>query len=356
MTKLNGSYPFYKNGRFFNYPGERQCSILYSAKMYLEALLQRTRGLKKIKRDWVLRKSPFVCYKRRSSNHPRIVWVGHATFVIQVSGLTIATDPIFGRFSPLFKRLVQPGVVLEQLPKIDVVLISHNHRDHMDYLSLKIIFEKNPQVKIFVPMNDKAWFERKGFEQVTECMWWDDFELISKTGGSVKVSFLPANHWSGRGIFDWNRSLWGSWMIQSLDHGIYFAGDTAYGKHFKEIAKEFPKIDTALMPIGPCEPDYDMRSTHVSAEEAGKGFLELKAQRLIPMHWGVYNLGVDHPLLPVERLKRWWKRRPKRLVNKSLDFLKFGQSIVCIRIRRIKSFSISKSSWLSRRVRSRQRS
>lgn len=358
MAKLEKIYPFRKNGRFYNCPDEKQCSVFYMAKMYLEALLQGTRCLKKIKRDWVLKKSPFVCYKDHSSYNPRIVWVGHATFVIQISGLTIVTDPIFGEFSSLFKRLVQPGVVLEQLPKIDVVLISHNHRDHMDEKSLRSIVRKNPNVKIFVPEGDKAWFDRKGFDGVTECMWWDGFELESKTGDPVEITFLPARHWSGRGLSDWNRSLWGSWMIESCDHSIYFAGDTAYGNHFKVIASHFPNIDTALMPIGPCEPDHDMRvvSLHSNAEEAGKGFLELKAQRLIPMHWGVYYLGICHPLLPVERLRKWWKNRPKRLVNKSLYFLKFGQSIVCKRIKKIKSYRINKNSWLSRRVRSRRKS
>lgn len=325
--KLYRFYPYFKHKRFYNYPGEKQEGLLRAGFMLLESLLQRTRGLKKIKKDWVLNKPTFKHDENRTSSHPLITWVGHATFIIQVAGLTIVTDPIFGNPSSLFKRITRPGVSLEQLPKIDVVLLSHNHLDHMHAPSLKAIAKKNPRVKILVPLGDKAWFDSRGFKDVSEYMWWEKvFIAPDNAGEGITFTFLPAVHWSGRGLFDRNKSLWGSWMVQSSVHSIYFAGDTAYGKHFKVIAQEFPQIDTALMPIGPCEPDEDMQLTHVSPEQAGQAFVDLKAHRFIPMHWGVYWLGTCYPVRPMERMQAWWTKNQKQLASKIFNPLKFGES------------------------------
>lgn len=223
-----------------------------------------------------------------------------------------------------------PGLSIEQLPHIDIILLSHNHFDHMDAKSLCSLKERFPHIRVLVPFGDKAWFERHGFKDVQEYGWWEQEVCIHpETQQSITLTFLPAVHWSGRGLFDRNRSLWGSWMLQSSSHTLYFAGDTAYGQHFKAIAQEFPVIDTALMPIGPCEPYEDTGPTHVNAEQAGQAFLELKAHRFIPMHWGVFWFGTDYPLMPIERLNIWWKQNQPVLGNAQLRPLQFGESIIC---------------------------
>ena len=330
MRRSHRLYPFFQNNRFFNYPGEKQEGMIRSGFMLLESLLNKAYGLRKLKRNWVAQYSEPMLVDLQTLHHgahPLITWVGHSTFLIRMSGLSIITDPMFGNPSFLFHRITRPGVTLEQLPPIDVVLISHNHLDHMHADSLLAIAKKNSNVKILVPLGDKAWFERRGFLHVEEYAWWDGVIIASTV-----FTFLPAHHWSGRGLFDRNKSLWGSWMIQSAEHNLYFAGDSAYGRHFKAIATEFCRIDTALMPIGPCEPHEDMKLTHMSAEQAGQAFIDLGAQRFIPTHWGTLWFGTDYPLLPIERLQNWWKKNPAALEAAELKLLKFGETVACERI------------------------
>lgn len=326
FNKSHRIYPYFQNNRFLNYPGEKQENFLRSTFSLLESLLQKTRGLRRLRKQWHAAEPQKVPLEKNMAHHPVVTWVGHATFLISVSGLNILTDPIFGNPSFLFPRMTAPGLSLDNLPSIDVVILSHNHFDHMHASTLVALAQNNKLIKILVPLGDKAWFDRRGFEHVEEYTWWD-----SVTIDSLIFTFLPAIHWSGRGIFDRNKSLWGSWMMQSPEHTLYFAGDTAYGRHFKAIAAEFACIDTVLMPIGPCEPHEDVTLTHVNAEQAGQAFLDLNAHRFIPMHWGVFWFGTDYPLLPIERLQTWWKKNETQLAAASLCPLKFGESIECVR-------------------------
>ncbi len=311
-------YPHRYNNRFSNFAGEvPEPVILPSVRMYFESLIKHGRGVSLD--HWV---KPYQGDRER----PHITWIGHSTFLILFKGLTIITDPIFDNLSFVFKRITPPGISLEQLPPIDVVLISHNHRDHMDRKSLVAIAQKNPHVTILVPWGDKAWFDRRGFNNVHECMWWEQHTLINTqeiiSPVIPRFTFLPAYHWSQRGLFDRNKSLWGSWMIEA-DQTIYFAGDTGYGHHFSAIAKEFKTIDISLMPVGPCDPHHLMQFSHVNAEEAGQSFLDLNAHHFMPMHWGTYWFGTDHPILPIERLTTWWQQQ--NLSQEQLHILKFGE-------------------------------
>lgn len=260
-------------------------------------------------------------------HNPSVTWIGHSTFLIKMQGLTIITDPIFGELSFIFKRMAKSPLSLDQLPLIDIVLISHNHRDHMDTDSLMAIKKRNPHVKVFVPQGDKAWFDRRGFNYVRECIWWEECSVPSFASTPIKLSFLPAYHWSQRGLFDRNKSLWGSWMIESAEGTIYFAGDTAYSKHFKAIGQTFPHIDIALMPVAPCEPHHWMKLSHVNAEEAGQGFIDLGARIFVPMHWGTFWFGTDHPLMAIERINAWWQKHVSQESAASLEVLKFGQTL-----------------------------
>ena len=282
-------------------------------------------GEKRLPKDitqWIA-PSPII----QQSSTPVITWIGHSTFLIQINKKNILTDPIFGAPSIFFPRILPPGIAPQALPTIDYVIISHNHFDHMDGKSLSLLKEINPHLTILVPEGDQYWFEKRNFKNVYSSAWWKkhNFENLSFT-------FLPAYHWSQRGLFDRNKSLWGSWMIQSDVNSIYFAGDTAYSYHFKAIGKEFNNINVAILPIGPCEPRKYMFDTHVNAEEAGEAFLDLNAQQFIPMHWGTFHFGVDTFETPVKRIQRWWKKNHAKLKHKTLSIPKFGASIAMTKI------------------------
>lgn len=261
----------------------------------------------------------------KNSEKPVITWLGHSTFLIQVAGKNILTDPIFGSLSFIFRRLVPSVVCVADLPSIDYVLISHNHFDHMDSHSLLQLKNRFPDMKVLVPMGDKEWFDRHLFAKVSEHMWWDS--VIDDTDLSLKFTFLPANHWSQRTLFDKNRSLWGSWMLQAHNFTLYFAGDTSWGPHFEQIGTEFSNIDVALLPIAPGEPRELMKSSHINAREAVQAFIKLKAKMFIPMHWGTYHLGFDDFYAPIELVKQSWNELRDQLSGKQLKIMKFGELI-----------------------------
>lgn len=321
--------PTIKHGRFYNNDHEGNKRFLwdyiYMVYSFLHEvyifLISLTKGSKRLPQDYSswIKTSKIV----PQSINPTITWIGHATFLIQIGGVNILTDPIFGNSTIFFPRILPPGIELETLPKIDFVIISHNHPDHMDSKSLLALKSQNPEIKILVPQGDKKWFEKRKFRNVFENMWWNYLKF-----DTIKFTFLPAYHWSQRGLFDQNKSLWGSWMIEHNNNSIYFAGDTGYSNHFKEIAKSFDKIDIALMPVGPCEPREKMCHAHISSEEAGKAFLELNATNFIPMHWGTFHFGTDNFDTPILRLKNWWKINDLKLSAKMLHIVKFGQKTV----------------------------
>lgn len=324
--------PFFRSGRFYNNVEEQS---LVSRQSYFKTIMYLFDSL--IKEIFLVIKTARADQKNLPQNihhwqlpskldryaiEPVITWIGHSTFLIQINKKNILTDPIFGSPTIFFPRILPPGIDPQKLPKIDYIIISHNHLDHMDRKSLLFLKAANPDLQILVPEGDEHWFKKHNFAHVYSCTWWKKYQLED-----VDFTFLPALHWSQRGLFDRNKSLWGSWMIQARAYNIYFAGDTAYSHHFKAIGKEFPHIDIAMMPVGPCEPRKYMYDTHVNAEEAGEAFLDLKAQQFIPMHWGTFHFGTDAFETPIRRLQRWWKRNRATLHHKFLLIPKFGESI-----------------------------
>ena len=223
----------------------------------------------------------------------------------------------------LFKRITPLPLNIQDIENVDYIILSHNHRDHMDEKSLLKL--KDITSMFLIPMGDKQWFDRRNFSYVKEHTWWQS-TVFNHEGNSLVFTFLPAHHWSQRSLFDRNRSLWGSWMVQYKNHTIYFAGDTAYAKHFTMIKEKFPTIDVALMPIGPCQPRKWMKHSHISAQQAGQAFLDLGARNFIPMHWGTFYFGTDSFSTPIEYLTEWWSKEPSVSSNQ-LHILKFGQSL-----------------------------
>lgn len=231
---------------------------------------------------------------------PSLTWVGHATWMVRLGGRTILTDPVWSHsIGPGIVRNVRPGIGIEEA-KPDVVVISHNHRDHLDVPTIRAL---GAAPTYLVPAGLRPFFLRNGADKVIELEWWGSTSL-----GALTVHFVPSQHWSQRGATDRNESLWGGFVLESGPGGeglggkkVYFAGDTAYFNGFKEIGARFPGIDAALLPIGAYDPEWFMRAQHMNPEDAVNAFKSLGARVLCAMHWGTFKL-TDEPLDEPPRL------------------------------------------------------
>jgi L-ascorbate metabolism protein UlaG (beta-lactamase superfamily) len=232
--------------------------------------------------------------------HTDVTWVGHATFVLRIGGLTVLTDPVWSvRIPGVASRLTPVGVPWQALPPVDAVVISHNHYDHLDAPTVRRLPRSTP---LLVPARLGGWFRRRGFTAVTELDWWESHPI-----GPVSFDFVPAHHWSRRGLFDTCRTLWGGWVLTVAGGPrIYFAGDTGYGHFFGEIGGRYPGIDLALMPIGAYEPAWIMRPVHLNPEEAVRACADLAATRMATMHWGTFLLSAEPVTEPPERAAEAW--------------------------------------------------
>ena len=242
------------------------------------------------------------------------IWIGHSTFLIKKNGITILTDPIFSdRASPFKnigpKRLIPPALTLNDLPIIDFITVSHNHYDHLDVVSLREIYIRNPDAIFLVPAGDKKLLKRKGIENVYEYEWWSSFKT-----SDVEITFTPVPHWSKRGLFDRNKSLWGGWFVQFNDYAIYHAGDTGYSNDFLKTKEVLGSPKYALIPIGAYDPEWFMASSHVNPEDAVKIMLDLEADYAFGMHWGTFVLTDEDTLEPPKRLQAATKN------NNNIDF------------------------------------
>lgn len=226
----------------------------------------------------------------------RVTWVNHATMLIQTANVNFLTDPIWSeRCSPVTwagpKRHHAPGLRLEDLPPIDVVLISHNHYDHMDVPTLKRLRRK----QTIVALGNAA-----VVKDATELDWWESASVTS----DVRVHCVPAQHFSARGTRDRNANLWCGFVIETPQGSIYFAGDTGYGPHFKMIRERFGPPRLALLPIGAFRPQWFMQAVHVSPSDAVRAARDLEAEVAIPMHWFTFRLADDGQDEPAETLRR----------------------------------------------------
>ena len=230
------------------------------------------------------------------------VWIGHATYLINNGDINILTDPIFSkRASPIGfagpKRMIPAVMTLSDLPKIDLVVVSHNHYDHLDIWSLKKLNKLNPRTIFLVPIGDGKKLIRAGIKNVHEMNWWDEFSHSETT-----FNFTPVQHWSKRGLFDRNKSLWGGWFMQTDQLALYHAGDTGYSNDFKEVAARLGRPSLAAIPIGAYAPREFMKSSHINPEEAVKVFKDLGAKYAIAIHWGTFKLTLEKMNEPPLRL------------------------------------------------------
>lgn len=225
-------------------------------------------------------------------------WIGHATWLLRLGGKTIATDPIWSRaISGVVPRLVPPGMPLDQAPALDVVVLSHDHRDHMDLPTLQRI---GPEPVYVVPLGNGRRLSRLGYPRVVELDWWQ-----SHTEGELTITLVPARHWSMREPWNRNDTLWGGFILRGPEGVAYHAGDTAAGEHFATIAERIGPIDWAMLPIGGYAPRWFMEPQHISPEEAGDAFVSLAARHLLAMHWGTFRLTDEAVGEPPERLRAW---------------------------------------------------
>lgn len=279
---------------------------------------QKERSENKKDLSAVIEQAPSKETEKISTNRSEtsITWIGHSTFLIQINGLNILTDPVWAKRMGFQNRLTEPGISLKELPAIDVVFISHGHYDHLDFATIRRL-KGNPTY--FVPVGLSSKFKIRGYKKVIEAEWFDSFVLEGMT-----FSFVPAQHWTKRTLTDTNTSHWGGWIIESEHHAIYFVGDTGYFRGFQEIAKRFT-IDTVLMPIGAYEPEWFMKESHLTPEDAVKGFLEVAATTFIPMHYGAYHLADDTGPEAIERLEAEWNKL--RLDEDRLKKLLIGETL-----------------------------
>jgi L-ascorbate metabolism protein UlaG (beta-lactamase superfamily) len=226
-----------------------------------------------------------------------VTWIGHATALLQLGGVNVLTDPMFSeRASPVQwmgpRRRQPPGVLLRELPHIDVVVISHNHYDHLDAASVKALNAQAGGPPLFVvPLGVERWLADEGIKNAKALDWWDSIDIRG-----ARIHMVPVQHWSGRAFADRMKTLWGGYVIEAGGKRAFFTGDTGYSAaHFMEIGERLGPIDLALIPIGGYEPRWFMGKQHVNPEEAVQIAQDLKARRALGIHWGTFQL-TDEPL------------------------------------------------------------
>jgi L-ascorbate metabolism protein UlaG (beta-lactamase superfamily) len=240
-------------------------------------------------------------FKDRPAPGLRAIWFGHASVYLEIDGARVMTDPVLSDYASPFpgigpKRFHPPPVALEALPKIDAVVISHDHYDHLDVATVRHLAQNGAH--FFVPLGIGAHLERWGVPgaQFTELDWWQSADIAG-----LKLTSTPARHYSSRALRDGNATLWSSWSIAGPAHRVYFSGDTGFGDHFREIGERLGPFDLSLVKIGSYGPGQGWLDIHMDPEEAVKAHVAVKARRMLPVHWATFNLAFHAWDEPIKR-------------------------------------------------------
>ena len=299
------SYHHLPDGLFRNPEGspERDSNFKWSFRIFNK---EKKKLDMSIPDDHVIEKTKVLSDLESFKGDDFIVWIGHATFLIKLGNTTIITDPVFSKNAgPLFfgpKRFTEPALTLNEIPKTDLFLLTHNHYDHQDMRTIKRFPFKDS--KVLLPLKLGKYFIRNGYKDVNEMDWYDEIKINDE----LKVTFLPAVHWSKRSLTDTNKTLWGNFLIEYKDKKILFACDTGVGNIYKELGDKFGPIDLTLINIGaynfyPMMPYKDKSAYHTNPEEALSIARDLKSKKAIGMHWGTFVLSLEPIMEPRKRFK-----------------------------------------------------
>jgi len=298
----NKPYHHLPDGTFRNPEGspERSGNVNWSFKIFNK---EKKKLDMTVPKEHVLDKEKVLSDLEKYKDDDYIAWIGHATYLIKLGDTTIITDPVFSKnagpliFGP--KRYVEPALKLNEIPKTDLFLLTHNHYDHQDMGTIRRYPYKNS--KVLVPLKLGKYFTRYRFKDVTELDWYDEI----KVNDNLKVTLLPAVHWSKRSLTDANKTLWGNFLIEYKNKKIFFACDTGYGNIYKELGEKYGPIDLTMINIGAYNfrPMFDKSIYHTTPEEALNVAQDLKSKKVLGTHWGTFVLSLEPIMEPPVRFK-----------------------------------------------------
>ena len=240
-----------------------------------------------------------------------LIWLGHASYLLYIAGVTILIDPVW-LDNWVLKRNSELPIIPEQIRNVDYILVSHDHRDHCDEATLKMLGSLLPQAKILTGLNMTSvlqpWLPKN---TIQEAGWFQSFDLTE----SLRITYVPSRHWSRRGLMDTNQRLWGGYYIESGDKSIYFMGDSGYGPHFQLIADTLGSPDYAMMGVGAFKPEWFMHPAHTSPMDAARAFRDMGGKNFIPMHFGTFDLSDEPMLEPLD----WLRANPDAVNGRLID-------------------------------------
>ena len=297
-------YHHLADGTFRNPEGspKRDSNIKWSYKVFNE---ERKKIKINFPKEHVIPRSKVLKDINENLNNDYVAWIGHATFLIKLGNNTIITDPLFSKntgpliFGP--KRYVDPAIKLNEIPKTDILLLTHNHYDHLDVSTIRNFPHK--ESKVITPLKLAKYFNR--FKDVNELDWYQKIKINEE----LQITLLPAVHWSKRSLFDTNKTLWGNYLIEYKDKKILFACDTGVGNIYKDLGNKYGPIDITFINIGaynffPIMPEKDKSVYHTNPEQALSLAKDLKSKKVIGMHWGTVILSLEPIMEPPERFKK----------------------------------------------------
>ena len=329
LAMTNKPYHHLDNGKFRNPEGSpvRSENVKWSYSTFNK---EKKKLDMTVPDEHVIKKNLVLEKLNSIQNNDYIGWIGHATFLIKLGNTTIITDPVFSKnagpliFGP--KRYTEPALNLNELPKIDLFLLTHNHYDHQDMGTIRKFPYKD--TKVFTALKLGKYFTKHHFKNVQELDWYQEVKF-----NDLKITFLPAVHWSKRSLTDTNKTLWGSFLIEYAGKKIFFACDTGYGNIYKKIGKEYGPIDLTMINIGAYDfrPMFEKSIYHTSPEEALQAAQDLKSKKVLGTHWGTFVLSLEPIMEPPKRFKdnaeKFGFKREDALIFKIGEFKKLSEVI-----------------------------